>query len=110
MLGEVESSWKNYNMDLFLCFLVVLVHKKTQLDYTCTSEGTRRIEQGKRVKLKYKRFSKKRNTKLRGLSLGEPHPSTASSLKADRNAGRVRCVGIRVWTGGLGSLLLCFAL
>lgn len=110
MLGEVESSWKNYNMNLFLCFLLVLVHKKAQLEYTCTSEDARRIEQGKGVKLKYKRFSKKRNTKLRSLSLGESHPSSASSLRADRNAGRVRCAGRRVWTDGPGILLPCFAL
>lgn len=86
------------------------MHKKAQLEYTCTSEGTRRIEQGKGVKLKDKRFSKKRNTKLRGLSLGESYPSSASSLRADRNAGHVRCAGRRVWTDGLGVLLPCFAL
>lgn len=83
-------------MNLFLCFLPVLVHKKAQ--YTRNFEGTRRIEQGKGVKLKYKRFSKKRNMKLRGLSLGELYLSSVSSLKADRNAGSVRCVSRRVWT------------
>lgn len=62
MLGEVESFWKNYNMNLFLYFLLV-VHK-TQLEYTF--KGRRITQEGKRVNLKYVRFSKKKNNKNKG--------------------------------------------
>lgn len=63
------------------------MHKKAQLEHTVLLRVQREYNIARGVgRLKYIRFSRQKIQRSRGLRLGEPHLSSVSSLKGERNA------------------------